>query len=83
MKNQSLIYTQKTSFYTDNINTHNSCNFNQLITNVCPVCTSDVLQTLTENFKQPKNDSIASESLETLRVFWSMHLHYTVILIFF
>ena len=36
--------------------------------NVCPVCTSDVLQTQTENFEQPKNDSIASESPETSRV---------------
>ena len=44
--------------------------------NVCPVCTSDVLQTRTENFEQPKNDSIASESPETSRVFRSMHLHY-------
>ena len=51
--------------------------------NVCPVCTSDVLQTQTENFEQPKNDSIALESLETSRVFRSMHLHYTAILFFF
>ena len=43
---------------------------------------SDVLQTRTENF-EPKNNSIASESSETLRVFRSMHLHYTAILVFF
>ena len=83
MENQSLICTWKTSFYTDNINTHDSCIFDQLITNVCPVCMSDVLQTQTENFEQLKNDSIASESPEMSRVFRSMHLHYTAILIFF
>ena len=55
----------------------------KLIANVCPVCTSDVLQTRTENFEQPKNDSIASESPETSRLFRSMHLHYTAILVFF
>ena len=43
----------------------------------------DVLQTQTENFEQPKNDSIASESLEKSRVFRSMHFHYTAILVFF
>ena len=53
-----------------------------MIANVCPVCTSDVLQTRTENFVQPKNDSITSESPETSRVFRSMHLHYTAILVF-
>ena len=47
------------------------------------VCTSDVLQSQTENFEQPKNDSIASESSETSRVFRSIHLHYTAILVFF
>ena len=83
MEKQSLICTQKTSFYTDNINTHDSCIFDQLIVNICPVYTSDVLQTQTENFEQPKNNSIASESPETSRVFWSMHLHYTAILVFF
>ena len=86
MEKQSLICTRKTSFYTDNITstlTDDSCIFNQLITNVCPVCTSDVLQTRTENFEQPKNDSIASESPETSCVFRSMHLHYTAILVFF
>ena len=69
--------TRKTSFYTDNITS------TLMIANVCPVCTSDVLQTQTENLKQPKNDSIASESPETSCVFQSMHLHYTVILVFF
>ena len=83
MEKQSLICTRKTSFYTDNINTHDSCIFDQLIANVCPVCTSDVLQTQTKNFEQPKNDSITSESQETLHVFRSMHLHYTAILVFF
>ena len=67
--------TWKTSFYMDNnnINTHDSCIFDKLITNVCPVCTSDVLQTRTENFEQPKNNSIASESAEMSHVFWSMY----------
>ena len=37
----------------------------------------------TENFEQPKNDSIASESPETSRVFRFMHLHCTAILGFF
>ena len=83
MEKQSLICTRKTSFYTDNINTHDICIFDQLIANVCAVCTSDVLQTQTENFEQPKNDSIASESPEMLHVFRSMHLHYTAILVFF
>ena len=50
-------------------------------TSSCPVCTSDVLQTQTENFEQQKNNSITSESPETLRVFQSMHLHYTAILL--
>ena len=77
MEKQSLICTRK------NINTHDSCIFDQLIANVCPACTSDVLQTQTENFEQPKNDSIASESTETSRVFRSMQLHYTAILLFF
>ena len=67
----------------DNINTHDSCTFDQLIVNVCPVCMSNVLQTWTENFEQPKNDSIASESPKTSRVFRSIHLHYTAILVFF
>ena len=83
MEKQSPICTRKTSFYTDNINAHDSCIFDQLIANVCPACTLDVLQTRTENFEQPKNDSIASESPETSRVFRSMHLHYTAILVFF
>ena len=48
-----------------------------------PACTSDVLQTRTENFERPKNDSIALESPETSHVFRSMHLHYTAILLFF
>ena len=41
MENHSLICTWKTSFCTDNltvnINTHDSCIFDQLIANVCPV----------------------------------------------
>ena len=44
---------------------------------------SDVLQTRTENSEQLKNDSITLESPETSCVFRSMHLHYTVILLFF
>ena len=44
---------------------------------------SDVLQTQTQNFEQLKNDSIALESPETSHVFWSMHLHYTAILVCF
>ena len=85
MENQSLICTRKTSFYTDNITSTLTIVvfFDQLIANVRPVCMSDVLQTRTENFEQLKNDSIASESPETSRVFQSMHLHYTVILVFF
>ena len=79
MEKQSLICTRKTSLYTDNIKS----TLTQLIANVCPACTSDVLQTQTENFEQPKNDSIASESPEMSRVFQSMHLHYTAILFFF
>ena len=43
MEKQSLNCTRKTSFYTDNINTHDSCIFDQLIANVCPVRMSDVL----------------------------------------
>ena len=83
MEKHSQICMRKTLFYTDNINTHNSCIFDQPIVNVCPVCTSDVLQTRTENFEQLKNDSITLESPETLCVFRSMHLHYTAILSFF
>ena len=44
---------------------------------------SDVLQSQTENFEQLKNDSIASESPETLCVFLSNHLHYTAKLTFY
>ena len=61
MEKQSLICTRKT-FYTDNITSTLTIVVDKLIANVCPVCTSDVLQTRTENFEQPKNDSIASES---------------------
>ena len=42
------------------------------------MCCKFKLKTL----KKKKNDSIASESPETLRVFRSMHLHYTAILVF-
>ena len=45
---------------------------------VCRMCCK-----LTENFEQQKNNSIASESPETSHVFWSMHLHYTAILVCF
>ena len=83
MEKQSLICTRKTSFYMDNITSTLTIVVFLIITNVCPVCTSDVLLTQTENFEQPKNDSIASESPETSRVFRSMHLHYTAILVFF
>ena len=59
----TVLYAKNTFLYGKyNSNTHDSCIFDQLITNVCPVCTSDVLQTQTENFEQPKNDSIALES---------------------
>ena len=56
MENQSLICTRKTSFYMDNItSTLTIVVFSiKLIANVCPVCTSDVLQTRTENFEQRK-----------------------------
>ena len=77
-----MICTRKTSFYTDNITSTLaivvfSINWSRMF------ALSDVLQTRTENFEQPKNDSIASESPETSRVFWSTHLHYTAILVFF
>ena len=64
------LYAENIVFDTD---THDSCIFDQLIANVCPVFVRCVV-IRTENFEQPKNDSIASESPETSR------LHYTAIL---
>ena len=81
MENQSLICTRKTSFYTDNITSTLtivvfSINWSRMFAlYVRQMCCKLKLKTL--------NDSIALESPETLRVFQSMHLHYTVILVFF
>ena len=83
MQNQSLICTRKTSFYTDNITSTLTIVVFSISWSRMFALFSDVLQTQTENFEQPKNDSIASESPETSRVFRSMHLHYTAILVFF
>ena len=89
MEKQSLICTRKTWFYTDNITLTLiivvfSINWSLMFSlYVLRICCKFELKT-----EQPKNDSIASESLETSRVFWSMHfrsmhLHYTAILFFF
>ena len=85
MEKQSLICTWKTSFYTDNITSTLtivvfSINWSRMF---ALYVRQIFFQTWTENFEQPKNDSIASESPETSRVFRSMHLHYTAILVFF
>ena len=69
------LYAENIVFDTDTDDTHDSCIFDQLIANVCPVFVRCVV-IRTENFEQPKNDSIASESPETSR------LHYTAILVF-
>ena len=85
MENQSLICTRKTSFYTDDITSTLtivvfSINWSRMFAlYVRQMCCKLKLK----NYEQPKNDSIASESPETSRVFRSMHLHYTVILVFF
>ena len=76
MEKQSLIFTWKASFYMDNI----TSTLTIVVFSINCSRTSDVLQTRTENFEQPKNNSIASESPDTSRVFRSMHLHYTAIL---
>ena len=86
MEKQSLIFTWKTPFYTDNITSTLTIvvflmNWSQMF--ALYVQTFYVLQTWTENFEQLKNDSITSESPETSHVFWSMHLHYTAILFSF
>ena len=39
------LLTNKSQAHGETINAHDSCIFDQLIANVCPVCTSDVLQT--------------------------------------
>ena len=84
MENQSLFCMQKTSFYTDNITSALttvvfSINWSRMFAlYVRQMCCKLKLKT-----EQPKNDSITSESLETSPVFRSMHLHYTVILVFF
>ena len=84
MENQALICTRKTSFYTDNItSTLTIVVFSISWSRMFALYVRHVLQTQTENFEQPKNDSIGSESPETSRVFRSMHLHYTTILVFF
>ena len=81
MENQSLICIRKTSFYTDNITSTLtivvfSINWSQMFAlYVRQMCCKLKLKTL--------NNSIASESPETSRVFQSMHLHYTAISGFF
>jgi len=83
MEKQSLICTWKTSFYMDNItSTLTTVVFSINWSRMFALYVSGVLQTRTENFEQPKNNSIASESPETSRVFQSIHLHYTAILFF-
>ena len=85
MEKQSLICTRKTSFYTDNITSTLmivvfSITWSRMFAlYVRQMCCKLELKT----FEQLKNDSIASESPETSRVFRSMHLHYTAILVFF
>ena len=85
MEKQSLICMQKTLFYTDNTTSTLtiivfSISWSRMFAlYVRQMC----CKTQPENFEQSKNDSIASESLETSRAFRSMHLHYTVILVFF
>ena len=77
-------HMQNQSFYTDNITSTLttvvfSINWSGMFAlYVCQMCCKQ-----NENFEQPKNDSIASESPEMSRVFQSMHLHYTAILAFF
>ena len=68
MEKQSLICMRKTSFYMHNINTHDSCIFDQLIVNVCPVCTSDVLQTRTENFEPSKKMTASLQNHQKRRM---------------
>ena len=86
MEKQSLIFKRKTLFYMGNITSTLTIvvflmNWSQMF--ALYVQKNYVVQTRTENFEQPKNDSITSESPETSSVFWSMHLHYTAILFFF
>ena len=62
MEKQSLICTRKTSFYMDNITSTLtivvfSINWSRMFT----LYVHQMLQTRTENFEQPKNDSITSE----------------------
>ena len=85
MENQSLICTRKTLFYTDNITSTLtivvfSINWSRMFAlYVRQMCCKLELKTLNNR----KNDSIALESAETSRVFRSMNLHYTAILVFF
>ena len=81
MEKQSLICTRKTSFYTDNItSTLTIVVFSINWSRMFALYVRRMCCKRTENFEQPKNDSTASESPETSRVFRSMHLHYTAIL---
>ena len=84
MEKQSLICTQKTSFYMDNITSTLtivvfSINWSRMFAlYVRQICCKLELKTLNNR----KNDSIALESAETSRVFRSMYLLYTAILVF-
>ena len=82
MSNNHWSVCGKHHFIRKNTNTHDNCICDQLIANVCLVvhqmCCNLLLKT-----EHLKNDSIALESPETLRAFWSMHLHYPAILLSF
>ena len=85
MEKQSPICTWKTSFYTDNITSTLtivvfSINWSRMFAlYVRWMCCKLELKTLNNQ----KTNSITWESLETSRVFQSMHLHYTAILVVF
>ena len=85
MENQSLFCTWKTSFSTDNITSTLmtvvfSINWSRMFDlYVRQMCCKLELKTLNNQ----KTNSITWESLETSRVFQSMHLHYTAILVVF
>ena len=67
------LYAENIVFDTDTDDTHDSCIFDR---ECLPSRYVRCVVIRTENFEQPKNDSIASESPETSR------LHYTAILVF-
>ena len=72
MEKQSLICTRKTSFYTDNT----TSTFTIVVFSIN-------WSWMFALYVRQMCYSIASESPETSRVFQSMHLHYTAILLFF